>query len=69
MHVRDAARLFHLALEKLPAGAAVHAVADECILIRNVAQGTWGCLARAAGVGTDAARTDGGGGPRLPRGA
>jgi len=37
VHVRDAARLFHLALEKLPAGAAVHAVADEGIAIRNVA--------------------------------
>jgi len=38
VHVRDAARLFHLALEKLPAGAAVHAVADDGIPIRNVAE-------------------------------
>jgi len=38
VHVRDAARLFHLALEKLPAGAAVHAVADEGIPIRKVAE-------------------------------
>src|SRR5271165_975901 len=38
VHVHDAARLFHLALEKLPAGAAVHAVADEGIPIRNVAE-------------------------------
>jgi nucleoside-diphosphate-sugar epimerase len=38
VHVRDAARLFHLALEKLPAGAAVHAVADQGIPIRNVAE-------------------------------
>ena len=38
VHVRDAARLFHLALEKLPAGAAVHAVADEGIPIRHVAE-------------------------------
>lgn len=38
VHVRDAARLFHLALEKLPAGAAVHAVADEGIPIRTVAE-------------------------------
>jgi nucleoside-diphosphate-sugar epimerase len=63
VHVRDAARLFHLALEKLPAGAAVHSVADEGILICDVAEVIgrhWGCRARAAGVGTDAARTDGG---------
>jgi nucleoside-diphosphate-sugar epimerase len=38
VHVHDAARLFHLALEKLPAGAAVHAVADEGIAIRDVAE-------------------------------
>lgn len=38
VHVRDAARLFHLALERLPAGAAVHAVADEGIPIRNIAE-------------------------------
>jgi nucleoside-diphosphate-sugar epimerase len=38
VHVRDAARLFRLALEKLPAGGAVHAVADEGIPIRDVAE-------------------------------
>jgi nucleoside-diphosphate-sugar epimerase len=38
VHVRDAARLFHLALEKSPAGAAVHAVADEGIPIRHIAE-------------------------------
>jgi nucleoside-diphosphate-sugar epimerase len=38
VHVRDAAHLFHLALEKLPAGAAVHAVADEGVPIRKVAE-------------------------------
>ena len=38
VHVRDAARLFHLALEKLPAGAAVHAVADEGVSIRSIAE-------------------------------
>jgi nucleoside-diphosphate-sugar epimerase len=38
VHVRDAARLFHLALEKLPAGAAVHAVADEGVPIRTIAE-------------------------------
>jgi len=38
VHVRDAARLFHLALEKLPAGAAVHAVADEGVAVRNIAE-------------------------------
>lgn len=34
VHVHDAARLFHLALERLPAGAAVHAVADDRVPIR-----------------------------------
>jgi nucleoside-diphosphate-sugar epimerase len=38
VHVRDAARLFRLALEKLPAGAAVHAVADEGIPRENIFQ-------------------------------
>jgi nucleoside-diphosphate-sugar epimerase len=38
VHVHDAARLFHLTLEKLPAGAAVHAVADEGIPIRNIVE-------------------------------
>jgi nucleoside-diphosphate-sugar epimerase len=38
VHVRDAARLFHLALEKPPAGAAVHAVGDEGVSIRSIAE-------------------------------
>jgi len=38
VHVRDAGHLFHLALEELPAGAAVHAVADEGIPSRNLAE-------------------------------
>jgi len=38
VHVLDAARLFRLALEKLPAGAAVHAVADDGIPIRKIAE-------------------------------
>lgn len=37
-HVLDAASLFRLALEKLPAGAAVHAVADEGVPIRDIAE-------------------------------
>lgn len=36
-HVLDAARLFRLAIEKAPAGAAIHAVADEGVPIRDVA--------------------------------
>ena len=38
VHVRDAAHLFFLALEKLPAGTAVHAVTDEGIPIRSIAE-------------------------------
>jgi nucleoside-diphosphate-sugar epimerase len=38
VHVHDAARLFHFALERLAAGAAVHAVADDGIPIRDVAE-------------------------------
>jgi nucleoside-diphosphate-sugar epimerase len=38
VHVRDAARLFRLAVEKAPAGATLHAVADEGIAIRDIAE-------------------------------
>jgi nucleoside-diphosphate-sugar epimerase len=38
VHVLDAARLFRLALESLPAGAAVHAVAGEGTPIRALAE-------------------------------
>jgi nucleoside-diphosphate-sugar epimerase len=38
VHVRDAAHLFHLAVEKLPAGAAVHAVAEKGIPIHEIAE-------------------------------
>ena len=37
-HVLDVAHLFRLAIEKLPAGAAVHAVADEGVPIRDLAE-------------------------------
>ncbi|WP_433477440.1 SDR family oxidoreductase [Spirillospora sp. CA-142024] len=37
-HVLDAAHLFRLALEKAPAGSALHATADEGVPIRTVAE-------------------------------
>jgi nucleoside-diphosphate-sugar epimerase len=38
VHRLDAARLFRLALEKAPAGAAVHGVGEEGVRIRDVAE-------------------------------
>jgi nucleoside-diphosphate-sugar epimerase len=38
VHRLDSARLFGLALEKAPAGSALHAVADEGVRIRDVAE-------------------------------
>jgi nucleoside-diphosphate-sugar epimerase len=38
VHRDDAARLFRLALESAPAGSVLHAVADEGIPIREVAE-------------------------------
>ena len=38
MHRVDAARLFRLALEKAPAGAVLHGVAEEGIPTREIAQ-------------------------------
>jgi nucleoside-diphosphate-sugar epimerase len=38
VHRLDAARLFRLALEKAPAGSVLHAVADEGVPIRDVAE-------------------------------
>jgi nucleoside-diphosphate-sugar epimerase len=38
VHVRDAARLFRLALESAPAGAALHAVGDEGVPVRAIAE-------------------------------
>ncbi len=37
VHRLDAARLFRLALEKAPAGSALHAVADEGVPVRTIA--------------------------------
>ena len=37
VHRNDAARLFRMALEKAPAGTALHAVGDEGVAIRDVA--------------------------------
>ncbi|WP_327102560.1 SDR family oxidoreductase [Nonomuraea glycinis] len=38
VHVRDAARLFRLAIEAAPAGSMLHAVADEGIPVRDIAE-------------------------------
>jgi nucleoside-diphosphate-sugar epimerase len=38
VHRRDAARLFRLALEQAPAGSTLHAVADQGVPIRDVAE-------------------------------
>jgi nucleoside-diphosphate-sugar epimerase len=38
VHRLDAARLFRLALEKAPAGAILHAVADESVTARTIAE-------------------------------
>jgi nucleoside-diphosphate-sugar epimerase len=38
VHVKDAARLFRLALEQAPAGAVLHAVGDEGIAVKGIAE-------------------------------
>ncbi len=38
VHISDAARLFHLALEQAPAGSVLHAVAEEGVPMRRVAE-------------------------------
>ncbi|MFG1679142.1 hypothetical protein ACGFNP_03140 [Nonomuraea sp. NPDC049269] len=38
VHRLDAARLFRLALEKAPAGTILHGVAEQGVLIRDIAQ-------------------------------
>jgi nucleoside-diphosphate-sugar epimerase len=56
VHARDAAAVFRLALENAPAGTRWHAVADEGIPFREIAQAIGGRL------GTGPPRT-----PRRPR--
>ena len=38
MHVLDAAHLFRLAAEQAPAGSVLHAVADEGVPVREIAE-------------------------------
>ena len=40
VHRLDSAHLFRLALEKAPAGSTLHAVADEGVPIRDIAEGS-----------------------------
>jgi len=49
VHARDAAALFRLALENAPAGTRWHAVADEGIPFRDIAQAIGGHLGLPAG--------------------
>ena len=42
MHRLDAARLFRLALEKAPAGSVLHAVAEEGVPTREIAEAIGG---------------------------
>lgn len=46
VHVKDAATLYRLALEKAPAGSVLHAVGDEGIAVRDIAE----AIARGVGV-------------------
>jgi nucleoside-diphosphate-sugar epimerase len=38
VHVKDAASLFRLAVEQAPAGAVLHAVGDEGVPVRDIAE-------------------------------
>jgi nucleoside-diphosphate-sugar epimerase len=46
VHVKDAARLYRLAVEKAPAGSVLHAVGDEGVAVREIAE----AIARQLGV-------------------
>ncbi|MEW2502930.1 MULTISPECIES: SDR family oxidoreductase [unclassified Amycolatopsis] len=46
VHVRDAATLYRLAIEKAPAGSVLHAVGDEGVAFRDIAE----AIARGVGV-------------------
>ena len=46
VHVRDAATLYRLAIEKAPSGSVLHAVGDEGVAVREIAE----AIARGVGV-------------------
>jgi nucleoside-diphosphate-sugar epimerase len=46
VHVKDAATLYRLAVEKAPAGSVLHAVGDEGVTVREIAE----AIARHLGV-------------------
>ena len=48
-HVSDVARLYRLALEKHEAGAKYHAVAEEGVAMRDIAESNWSRLEGSGG--------------------
>ncbi|MGC5255841.1 SDR family oxidoreductase [Gordonia sp. DT218] len=54
VHTRDAARLYRLALEGAPAGTRLHAVGDEGVPIREIAE----AIGRGAGIPTRTVRSE-----------
>ena len=49
VHVRDAASLYRLAIEKAPAGSVLHAVGDEGVAVRDIARAIGRGLSLPAG--------------------
>lgn len=54
VHISDAGRLFRLAIEKAPAGTVLHAVGEEGVAMRDVAE----ALAQQTGLTASAVETE-----------